>query len=170
MTKWDRRFLQLAEMVSTWSKDPSTKVGAVITNNKRVISLGFNGFASGLDDSKINDRDYKIQNVLHAEDNCILFAQKDLSQHTIYTWPFQPCARCSNKIIQVGIKRVVSITGGPERWQESFAQAKQNFEDAEVELYLIRKNLYQHGIDSDEYFPRLDYAKGQEYLFELEKT
>jgi dCMP deaminase len=49
--KWDKRFMELAKQVSTWSKDKSTGVGAVIVNDKKkVLSLGFNGFPRGVDD------------------------------------------------------------------------------------------------------------------------
>ena len=50
LSKWDRRFLGLAAHVSAWSKDPSTQVGSVVTNDKRVVSLGFNGFPQGMSD------------------------------------------------------------------------------------------------------------------------
>ena len=62
LNKWDDRFLKLAELVSTWSKDPSSKVGAVIVDDKnRVISLGFNGLPRGVEDTKerLNTRELK---------------------------------------------------------------------------------------------------------------
>ena len=49
--KWDSRFLELAKLVSTWSKDPSTKTGAVIVRPDRsVASIGFNGFPVKMSD------------------------------------------------------------------------------------------------------------------------
>lgn len=62
--KWDRRFLELATLVASWSKDPSTKTGAVIIGPDRsVISTGFNGFPREMpDDPKLyEDREKKIQ-------------------------------------------------------------------------------------------------------------
>lgn len=48
LSKWDERFIELARLVATWSKDPSTKVGAVIVRPYRTVaSVGFNGFARG---------------------------------------------------------------------------------------------------------------------------
>ena len=44
MDKWDNRYLRLAKEVSTWSKDPSTKVGAVAVLNGSVLAQGYNGF------------------------------------------------------------------------------------------------------------------------------
>ncbi|HJU15367.1 MAG TPA: deaminase [Stellaceae bacterium] len=49
--KWDRRYMALARQVSCWSKDPSTKVGAVIVDNQgRVVALGYNGFPRKVED------------------------------------------------------------------------------------------------------------------------
>ena len=54
--KWDKRFLELAKLVGSWSKDPSTKVGAVIVDcNNRIISVGYNGFPKGVKDNKGGD-------------------------------------------------------------------------------------------------------------------
>lgn len=108
---WDRWFLGLAEYVSTASKDPSTKCGAVIVDKKRrIVSVGYNGFARGVDDNPKHylDRNVKLRKVLHAENNAILFADKPLDNCTIYTWPLSCCAHCAAMIIQKGIVRVVS--------------------------------------------------------------
>lgn len=50
--KWVKRFIELAYLVSSWSKDPSSKCGAVITKGKKIISVGFNGFPAGTIDAK----------------------------------------------------------------------------------------------------------------------
>ncbi len=60
--KWDKRYMQLAEVVSTWSKDPSTKIGTVAIGSKgQVLAQGYNGFPRGIDDSddRLNDREEK---------------------------------------------------------------------------------------------------------------
>ena len=62
LDKWDHRFLALAEHISHWSKDPSTKVGAVITHrSKRVVSMGFNGLPAGVEDTeeRLTNREIK---------------------------------------------------------------------------------------------------------------
>ena len=46
--KWDVRFLRLAHEVAKWSKDPSTKVGCILVKDKKVISMGYNGFPAGI--------------------------------------------------------------------------------------------------------------------------
>ena len=137
--KWDLRFLRLAKEVSTWSKDPSTQVGAVIANEKKVISLGYNGFPEGMDDSEefYLDREMKLSRIIHAEQNAILNANIPVKGFTLYVWPMMPCAPCSLPIIQAGISRVVSVTTSEEvhaRWHQSFSRSQGNFSEANVGL------------------------------------
>jgi len=127
-TKWDKRFLELAKLVGSWSKDPSTQVGAVVVDdNNRIVSIGFNGFPQGVEDSeeRLVDREAKYDIIVHAEANALMFANKSVEGCTLYTWPFQPCSRCAGLIIQSGIKRVVSIENGENRWRKNFDIAKQ---------------------------------------------
>lgn len=139
MTKWDKRFLGIAEHISKFSVDPSTQVGAVIADkNNRIISIGYNGFARGIEDSaeRLNDRDTKLKLMIHAEMNCVLFANRSLKDCTIYTFPMQPCAQCSSVLIQSGIKKCVSVINNNERWQESFKLSRQILKEAGVGLLL----------------------------------
>lgn len=123
MKKWEKRFLDLAKHISTWSKDPSTKCGAVITDSKnRIISLGYNGYPHGVDDSNYEDRELKYAKVIHAEMNAILFANRDIEGCTIYVHPMPPCSRCMAVIIQSGISRIVTQDAAldkVERWGDS---------------------------------------------------
>jgi dCMP deaminase len=140
-SKWDYRFLQLARLVASWSKDPSTKCGAVITQSKRIISLGFNGFPAGCKDSPAYylDRQLKYERVLHAEQNALLFAAVSLLGATIYTVPFPPCARCTASIIQAGIKRIVAPESSPEllaRWETSLRISQEMCAEAKVKITL----------------------------------
>jgi len=134
--KWDERYINLAKHIADWSKDPSTKVGAVIVDDKgRIVSLGFNGFPQKISDNdRLNDRDEKYNVIVHAEANAILFANKDLSGYTIYTYPFQPCSRCAGLIIQSGIKRVVTIKNNNSRWQKDFSTSAQMLIEAGVNI------------------------------------
>ena len=136
MNKWDKNFLQLAQMVSVFSKDPSTKVGAVIVDDdNRVISIGYNGFPKGIkDDSRLNNRGLKYDMVVHAETNALLFANTSVKGCTIYTWPFQPCSRCASLIIQAGIRRVVSAENKEIRWLNNFQLARDMFVESGVKL------------------------------------
>lgn len=107
---WDKRFLWLAENVASWSKDPSTQVGAVIVRPDRtVVSLGFNGFPRGVSDAAelYDNREVKYVRVIHAELNAILSSSESLHGHTIYSTLY-PCSRCAGAIIQAGLARVVT--------------------------------------------------------------
>lgn len=110
MNTWDTRFLLLAEHISSWSKDPRTKVGAVVVNeHKQVLGLGFNGFPRGVFDlpDRYADRDRKLLFVAHAEQNALDNCFTDPRGATIYSTLF-PCYHCAKGIIQRGIRRIVS--------------------------------------------------------------
>ena len=136
--QWDKRFLDLAKLVASWSKDPSTQVGAVIVDmNNRIVSLGFNGFPRGVNDFpyRLENREVKLQMTVHAELNAIMFAQRPVEGYTLYVWPMQSCAKCASAVIQAGIARIVSPNSGvrPE-WQKSFDIANEMFKEAGVEI------------------------------------
>lgn len=139
ISSWDERFLNLAKHISDWSKDPSTKCGAVITSDKRIISLGFNGFPMGVKDriDRLQTREIKYKMILHAEENAIIFSTQSLSGCTIYTWPFPPCANCASKIIQSGITRVVSPTPSGDlldRWESSLTLSEEMYSEVGIEF------------------------------------
>lgn len=109
--KWDRRFLELARLVASWSKDPSTKCGAVIIRPDRTIaSLGYNGFPRGVEDLEeyLNDREEKYPRTVHAELNAILNAPELLHGFTLYQYPGRSCSNCAAAVVQTGIARVVN--------------------------------------------------------------
>jgi dCMP deaminase len=115
LSKWDTRFLALAQHVSSWSKDPSTKVGAVIARDKTEISMGYNGFPSRIEDHSefLNYRPTKYRYVIHGEMNAILKAGRegrDINGATLYLFPLPPCAECAKHIVAAGISRVVVQT------------------------------------------------------------
>ena len=139
--KWDKRFLDLAAHISTWSKDPSTKVGCVVVGEDREIrSTGFNGFPRGIkdDEERLSDREKKYPLICHAEENAIMHAARTgvaLKGNTAYvTWP--PCSRCTRSLIQAGVSEVVypADIEIPERWQDDFATASAMMKEAEVNV------------------------------------
>lgn len=137
---WDRWHLGLARYHATPSKDPSTKVGAIIIDaRRRPVSSGYNGFACGIEDTdeRLNNRDLKYKLVIHGEENAMHFAERDLSGCTLYTWPFMPCASCASHIIQRGIVRVVAPNNDNPRWVESFKLTREVFAEAGVELVTL---------------------------------
>jgi len=133
---WDDRFLELATVISSWSKDPSTQVGAVIVDDdNRVISIGYNGFPKGVkDDHRLDNRELKYEVVVHAEANALLFANASVKGCTIYTWPFQPCSRCASLIIQAGIRRVVTVENKDQKWSSNFQLAHEMMTEARIEI------------------------------------
>jgi dCMP deaminase len=139
VSDWDRRYLALAEFISGWSKDPSTKVGAVITDsNNRVISIGFNGLPRGMEDTteRLENRELKYKLMVHAERNAIIFAERPLHGCTLYTWPFMPCSVCAGIVSQAGIRRVVAPFSDNPRWQDDFKLTKEMFAETGVALTL----------------------------------
>lgn len=139
MTKWDARMMALVQLVASWSKDPSSQVGAAIVDSKnRVVSLGFNGFARTVGDATV-DRDEKLRRTLHAEQNALLFAHRPVGGCTIYvTHP--PCARCAAILVQAGIVRVVArppADGFAQRWGADMASAQSMFIEAGVLLEYV---------------------------------
>lgn len=138
--KWHSRFVDLAKHISEWSKDPSTKVGAVIVDEKRrIISTGYNGFSIGVEDTddRLYNRDIKYEMIVHGEINAIVFARRDLTNTTLYTYPFMPCSRCASIVIQSGIKTVVAPENHNPRWTESFALSTKLFNESNVKLILL---------------------------------
>lgn len=110
--KWQRRWLSIAREVSQWSKDPSTKVGAVICGEENTpISFGYNGLPRGIsdDDVRLQNRELKYKLTVHAEANALLNAQRSgakVAGSVLYcTHP--PCFSCAMLIIQAGISTVI---------------------------------------------------------------
>lgn len=140
--KWIERFIGLAGNVATWSKDPSTRVGAVIVRPDRSIaSVGFNGFARRVrDDDRMTDRATKLLFTLHAEINAIIAAKEPLTGYSLFVYPFQPCAQCAAAIIQSGITKVYcpgNPDGEPDRWDDSFSAARSMMREAGITVRWI---------------------------------
>lgn len=143
-SRWDRNFLDMARLVSTWSKDPSTRVGAVIVRpDKTIASVGFNGFPMGCSDAPeiYLDRERKLQRVVHAEVNAILLAQEKLHGYYMYVWPPSSigptCDRCAGAVIQAGIAGVAHMVPSGEcsfgeRWRASLEEALAMYDESGV--------------------------------------
>lgn len=138
--KWTGRFLKLAKEVASWSKDQSTKVGAVITTmDGSPVSWGFNGMAMGIDDTIVSrsDRPTKYKWMCHAERNAMdLSSRADLNNCVMYV-TFSPCSSCAQSIVQRGIKTLVidkssTVDTAPERWKEDMYVALEMLKEANV--------------------------------------
>lgn len=135
--KWDLRFLRMAEEVSTWSKDPRTKVGALIVSpDRRQFSTGYNGFPRKIADTleRLTDREIKNKIVVHAEMNAIDNCKFDVQGCSLYTTLF-PCNRCCVSIINNNIKRI--ITFNDFRKEMNHDLSYELFEEAGVEVILF---------------------------------
>lgn len=124
--KWIGRFMALAEDISTWSRDPSTKVGAVlVTESCKIVGQGYNGLFSGLDDSLIElGRDFKIDHTIHAEVNA--FTNKTDTDEDLYLFVTKPiCIECAKMAVLNKIKGIYCLKSDDafnERWQNTRAQ------------------------------------------------
>jgi len=141
---WGRKYTSLAKEISTWSKDPSTQVGAVVIGEKgQLLSQGYNGFPRGINDTddRLNNRERKYELVVHAEMNAIYnasFNGVSLKDSTLYVYGLPICSECAKGIIQVGIKKVVATRPKiyNSDWDKSTKAAEALFREAEV-MYLI---------------------------------
>lgn len=142
---WDEYFIQVADLVRVKSKDPSTKVGAVLTLNNSIFSTGFNGFPMGVDETDQSrwERPIKYDYVCHAERNAIALAARKGSATqgaTLYLVgmgsPTMPCTECAKMIIHSGIVRVVgrAIKPIPDTWLKDFEFAGNLLAEAGVEF------------------------------------
>ena len=137
---WDKKFLELAKHISTWSKDPSKKIGAVaVGQNRNILATGYNGFPKGIQDTeeRLNDRETKYELVVHAEMNCIYNAVENgvsLKGAHLYVYGLPICHECAKGVVQVGICRVIveDALCAEQRWSDSFAKSKRIFYEGNV--------------------------------------
>ena len=138
LNKWDARWLEIAGVVSTWSKDPSTKIGAIAVKDKRLVSTGYNGFPRGIQDydDRWNNREEKYKYVVHAEMNCIYNANyhnQSLKDSTMYIVGLPVCHECAKGIIQAGVVRVVAeFKDAPLKWARSTEITEKMFKEAGI--------------------------------------
>ncbi len=132
---WDEYFMGIALFTSLRSKDPSSKVGAVIVNHKnRIVGTGYNGFIAGADETAFSwEREgewlhTKYPYVVHAEANAILNSTTSLMDDCrIYSTLF-PCNECAKKIAQKEIKEVIFLS---DKYRD------QDFHAASVKIFRV---------------------------------
>ena len=141
---WGDRYCHLAKEMATWSKDPSTQVGAVVIGKGgQVMTQGYNGFPRRVRDTEDRwaDRERKYELVVHAEMNAIYNASLtgvSLKGSTLYVYGLPICNECAKGIIQVGIRKVIATRPKiyNSEWDKSNKLAEELFSEAEV-MYLI---------------------------------
>jgi dCMP deaminase len=143
--KWTKRYLSLALSVSSWSIDPSRKIGAVAVSEKgQVLATGYNGFPRGMLDKpeRYENREVKYKFIVHAEMNCIYNATYNgisLDGATMYVYGLPVCSECAKGIVQVGIKRVIYTLGDNKAevadiWKESLLHTEQIFSECGIQI------------------------------------
>jgi dCMP deaminase len=147
-SKWTIRYMDLAKQISSWSLDPSTKVGAVIVGKTgQIVSQGYNGFPRGVKDSpeRLNTREEKYKYVVHAEMNCIYNACRNgasLNDTTLYVYGLPVCSECAKGVVQVGISKVIMQHPAviPQHWEEKVLISKTIFNEAGVTFLRYDEN------------------------------
>jgi len=126
--------MEMAELISTWSKDPSKQIGAVAVKDRRILAQGYNGLPKGLPDTAeyLDNREVKYVHIIHAEENVIINAAKNgvsLEGSTVYIYGLAPCSSCAGKLVNAGVEHVVfmDIHDDP-RWEESQRKSEKIFE------------------------------------------
>ena len=134
----------MAERISSWSKDPSTKIGAIAVGSKgQVLSQGYNGFLRSIEDKPeyYEDRETKYKYVVHAEMNVIYNATYNgvsLDGATLYVTGLPVCSDCAKGVIQVGIRRVVMKEQEiPLKWVKSWKITAGMFDQAMIDWEFI---------------------------------
>jgi len=136
---WDTRLVALAGLIASWSKDPSTQVGAVIVDDRRrLLSVGYNGFPRGVADTpeRLNDRATKYALVCHAEENALTQCETPIRHGaTLYASLF-PCQDCTKLALQRGITRICAPAPdlAHPRWGQHFATTLALLQEAGVEV------------------------------------
>ena len=144
---WDEYFMGLAHLSALRSKDPNTKVGAaIVDDNHRVVSVGYNGFPKGCSDEVFpwgrdgDTLDSKYAFVVHAELNAILNSKWPVAGCTIYVSLF-PCNECAKAIIQSGIHRIVYESDKYNGVDTNIA-SKRMLKAAGVELVQLKDTIH----------------------------
>lgn len=132
MNKWDRRFMEMAELVATWTSccQENRRIGAVIVKNKRIMTTGYNGAPAGVTTCKergeclrrkmgiASGTRQEVCYATHAEQNAIIQAAKmgvNIDGSALYC-THQPCSQCAKMIINAGIERVIYKHGYPDEF------------------------------------------------------
>jgi dCMP deaminase len=147
---FDDIYMELADNLSKKSHCVKMKVGAVITKDTRIVSLGYNGPPAGThncdeewaDNGCPRDSKGGCSLAIHAECNAILYAAKNrvtLEDATLYV-TLSPCLACARMIFATGIKKVFYLN--------SYAEYKKIASDEGVDF------LIKFGIDVQRYHPK----------------
>ena len=133
---WIERFLNLARLIASWSKDPSSKVGAVAVNDARaVIETGYNGLPRGVQDHADRmERPAKYLWTARAEENLVAHAARDRLKGTTVFVTHLCCPACTRMLINAGVCEVVVGPGTTSMPAEQFEVSRTMFDEAGVKV------------------------------------
>jgi dCMP deaminase len=142
-----KQYLDLAiNMANIFSKDESTKVGAIILApyTHQILSMGYNGMPRDFDETIKErwERPAKYLFTEHAERNAIYNACRNgtcLENSIIITTMF-PCSDCMRGIIQSGIKKIITRNYNVEeneRWVQHFEAALLMAKECGIEIMIV---------------------------------
>ena len=144
MNKWDKRGLLQAKFAASFSKDPSTQVGAALfrKDGKKLSSIGYNGFSPGVDDGMINNKLIKYNSIIHAEVNAVLNTKDpDLSGYSLYVWGLACCGPCMAVVLSKGITKVVCLqTKYRADWSDSLQTADIQAQQVGIDYQVYEPN------------------------------
>lgn len=134
--KWLDRFLTLAHHIASWSKDPSTQVGAVaVSPTRAIVETGYNGMPRGVEDRPERmQRPAKYLFFAHAEENLVAHAARDRLAGTTVIVTHMCCATCTRMLINSGVAKVIVGGGKTSMPPEQFEAAREMLDEAGVEL------------------------------------
>lgn len=161
-TEWDIFQLKMARHYSTMSRDPSTRVGAVVTtsDSKYVLGMGYNGFPPDIPDTDdlLLNRTKKYALMVHAENNALNQALKirgATGKVTLFVYPFLPCSDCARMIrdyrtlYDLDVTRIVTLDYTPERWKDDFHKSATDLAEQGVEVVKYNQILLAEPVTYD---------------------
>lgn len=143
MNGWENRWMDLAKLVATWSKDRSRQVGCVIVDDRQaVVALGWNGFPRGVDDlvDMRHVRPAKYMWTEHAERNAVYnaAAQGQQVRGCVMHVTLFPCADCARAAVQAGIKKIICPKPQDDsKWSEHFKVAEEMLHEAQIQISFV---------------------------------
>jgi dCMP deaminase len=156
LANWDKRYIEVAAHVAAWSKDPDARVGCVIVSPTygRAVTFSFNGFPANVTDSiehlHHEDKNEKLDRILHAEQNALLYAGRDAKECHAYVVGKPVCNTCAIMLIQAGIRRVVAappLLDSDKNWDKRGRLALTMFKQAGVEFTPIDEAKHKELIE-----------------------
>jgi dCMP deaminase len=152
---WDEYFMKLAWLVSERSTCIRHHIGAVVVRDKRILTTGYNGAATGTQDcislgclrNTLNihsGQRHEICRAIHAEQNAIIqggYHGINIKDSTLYC-THSPCVLCAKMTVNAGIKKVVTNIKYPDNtFQELFSGTGIEFSTLQLSNFSIDRLL-----------------------------